>query len=130
MAVQTETSVSVKSRNNRELPATPGKITRIDFDKPERTKNALRTLGMFLTATFIAVFIPIVHWFLVPILLISSFVVALDKLGEVSRSLGGKGECAKCHQPFSIQGAKWNDKYVENCDHCHEELEVTPQAAL
>ncbi len=125
MATRSEATMTIHSRDNRELPPTQGKIIRVIWDKAERTRNALRTLGTWLTFTFAAVFIPILHWVLVPTLFVASFVLALDKLNETMRSEGGTGECPKCHQTFKVQASKWATRVTNNCDHCHEDLELT-----
>jgi len=124
MATRTEIKVSVQSRDNRELPSTESKIIKVEWDKPERTRNALRTFGLLITFTFASVFIPILHFVLVPTLFITSFVLAMDKMGEKMRSEGGKGECPKCHKEFNVQPSKWGVKITNNCDHCHEDLEM------
>jgi len=124
MATRTEIKLSVQSRDNRELPPTQATVTKVEWDKPERMKNALRTLGMMLVFTFVSIFIPILHFILVPALLIGSFVLAMDKMGETSRSEGGSGECPKCHQVFKIQPSKWGTRIVNQCDHCPDELEM------
>lgn len=134
MATREQVTVPVASRNDRELPETKAVLTQVVWDKSDRTRNSVRTLGMGLLATFIAVFIPILHWFLVPALLVGSFIFSMEKFGETRRNEGGKGECPKCHQPFTAQAAKWGDKQTEICDHCHEDLElrlsaVEPQAS-
>ena len=127
MAIRIKIKMVVHSRNNRDLPPTQGSLTQVTWDKVERTRNAFRTLGLWLVFTFIAIFIPILHWVLVPGLLITSFVLALDKMNEVSRNEGGTGECPKCHQTFTVQTSNWTGRTTENCDHCHEDLELTIQ---
>ena len=124
MATRTEIKLAVQSRDNRDLPTTQATITKVEFDKPERTKNALRTFGMMFAATFASVFIPILHFILVPTLFISSFVLAMAKMGEKVRSEGGTGECPKCHQPFKVQPSKWGVRITNCCDSCPEELEM------
>ena len=34
------------------------------------------------------------------------------------------GECPKCHQYFKVQPSKWVPRITNNCDHCHEDLEM------
>jgi hypothetical protein len=129
MAIRIEIPALIHSRNNRDLPATQGSITRVTWDKPEQTKNALRTLGMWLGACFCSVFVPFAHWILVPSLFITAFVMAMDKLGEHMRSEGGSGECPKCHQSFVIEKGKWNTRLTDTCGNCHEDLEINLQIA-
>ena len=124
MAIRSEFKLAVQSRDNRELPSTIATITKVEWDKSERTKNALRTFGVMIALTFASIFIPGLHFILVPTLFIASFVLAMDKMGEKYRSEGGAGECPKCHHTFKVQPSKWQPRITNCCDHCPEELEM------
>lgn len=124
MSVNHEYIILVSSRDNRELTPTNATITRIDFDKSERIKNALKTFGFLITMAFISIFVPILHFVLVPAFFLGSFIFAMDKFGEKTRNKGGQGECPKCHQYFKVQPSKWVPRITNNCDHCHEDLEM------
>jgi hypothetical protein len=124
MANRSSVLITVASRDNRELPLTQATIIRVDWDKPERTKNALKTFGFLFTLSFVSIFIPILHFILVPTLFIGSFVFAMDKFQETTRNEGGSGECPKCHQKFVVQPSKWVMRFTHNCNLCHEDLEM------
>ena len=66
MAIRTEISAYVQSRDNRDLPETQAKLTRIQWEKPDQMKNALQTFGLWFAFTFAAIFVPIIHWVAVP----------------------------------------------------------------
>jgi hypothetical protein len=125
MSTCTEITIPVASRDNRELPMTIATITKIHFNKKERTQNALKTFGFLMTLAFVTIFVPILHFVLVPAFFLASFIFGMDKLGEKFRNAGGKGECPKCHEQFTVQGSKWVTRITNNCDHCHEDLEMT-----
>ena len=127
MATRHTITALIHSRNNRDLPATQGSVTQVIWTKPEETRNALRTLGMWLGFCFCSIFIPIAHYILVPSLFITAFVLALDKLSEKKRSEGGTGKCPKCHQDFVIEKSKWNVRLTDTCGACHEDLEINLQ---
>lgn len=124
MATRSEIKLSVQSRDNRDLPVTHATITKVEWDRPERMKNALRTFGMMFAFTFASVFIPILHFILVPALFIASFVLAMNKFGEKVRSEGGTGECPKCYKTFKVQPSQWGTRITNSCDSCPEELEM------
>jgi hypothetical protein len=124
MATLIDTPVLITSRNNHDLLATPGTIVKVVFDQKDRTKNAVKMFWMLLAATFCAVFVPILHFVLVPSLFIATFVVTMSKYGEKSRNTGGHGECPKCHQTFVIEKSGYNDRLTDTCDHCHDDLEI------
>ena len=118
------TLVTIQSRNNRSLPETSGEISEVSYDKTDRLRNALKTFGLWIAMTFMGIFVPILHFVLVPTLLITSFVLAIEKSREEKRNQGGSGECPKCHQKFEIQKSKWMDRLVDVCDTCHDDLEI------
>lgn len=124
MATRSEIRISVQSRDNRELTHTEAKITKVEWDQTERTRNAIRVFGFLIAGTFVSIFIPILHFVLVPTLFIASFVLGMDKYGEKTRNEGGKGECPKCHREFTVQPSKWTERITNNCEHCHEDLEM------
>ena len=124
MPIFSKVPVTIQSRNNRNLPHTAGEITRIDWEKADRPKNALKFLGRGLAATFAGAMVPLLHWILVPVLFISTFVFAMEKFREKSRSDGGTGECPKCHQTFKIEKSKWQERLTDTCGNCHDDLEL------
>jgi hypothetical protein len=127
MATRIELPVSISSLNNRDLPATQGKITKVEFDKKDRTRNALRTFGMLIAFTFCSIFVPILHFILVPVLFIASFVFAMDKVNEMARNEGGSGECPKCHKPIEIVKSKYQERLTDTCAACHEDVVILVQ---
>lgn len=124
MATRTQVEVTILSRNNRELAPTKGSLTEVTWDKKDQTKNAVKTLGMWLGFSFAAIFVPIAHYFLVPTLFITAFVLAMDKLSEAKRNEGGAGECPKCHQNFVIEKSKWAERLTDTCGSCHDDVEM------
>ena len=129
MATRANIPAVIVSRNNRDLPSTAGSVTEVTWTRTDQTRNALRTLGMWIAFCFCSIFVPIAHYFLVPTLFITAFVLALDKLGEKNRSEGGSGICPKCHQEFVIEKSKWNMRLTDTCGSCHEDLEINLQTA-
>ena len=116
--------VSIHSRNNRDLAATEGQLNRINWDAKDRTKNALKILFTLLGAAFACIFVPILHFILVPALFISAFVMAIDKFQETHRNAGGVGVCPKYHQTFEIVKSKWQERLTDTCGNCHDDLEI------
>ena len=124
MASLIDTPVLVTSRNDRELPATSGKIRRAEYDQKDRTTNAVKTFWIFLAATFCAIFIPGLHFILVPSLFVATFVMTMSKYAEKSRNQGGSAECPRCHQTFVIEKSTDRERLTDTCDHCHDDLEI------
>ena len=124
MAEQFQVPVKVYSRNYRELPPASGVITQIRWNAKDKPKNAIKTFGLFIALTFGCVFVPIAHYFLVPSFFILSFILALEKLREKERSLGGVGQCPKCGKEFLIVKSAWAERLTDTCNHCHEDVEI------
>jgi hypothetical protein len=122
--VTTLVTVEIRSRNLRDLPVTLGEISKVEFVPPQRFKNALQTLGIGFGLTFFGALIPIAHYFLVPVGILATGVLTLDRYGETERSLGGQGPCPKCGGLVHIQGSKWKPRTFDTCNHCHDELEI------
>ena len=117
-------AVNVESRSNRDLPSTIGEISKASFGQIERSKNALKIFLIGMAATFVSIFIPILHFILVPSFLLATFYLSLGRLKEESRNHGGAGECPKCHKSFEIQRSGWAERFVDVCGSCHEDLEI------
>ncbi len=124
MAIETKIPMHVHSRNNRDLPSTPGTLDQFEWTMPERVKNAGRTFGLFIALTFAAIFVPIAHYILVPSLLITSFVLAIDKYQQAKSFEGGVGICPKCKAEMKIQKSKFKERLTDICASCGEDVEV------
>lgn len=124
MATRTEIPVKVQSRDNRSLPETTAILNKVEWIRSERLKNAIKTFGLLFLFAFLSIFVPILHFFLVPALFISSFVFGIEKWQETVRNGGGEGECPKCHGVFRVQSSRWKERITNHCDHCHEDLEI------
>lgn len=99
-------NVQVTGKNQK---TTSGEVYLQEWDKSARMKRALKVgLGSIVLAGF-AVFIPIVHFILVPALLLGGPIAAyyIYRLEQMVK--GGKSTCPECGKPFEIaQGlAKW-----------------------
>ena len=116
--------VKVSSRNYHELQATLGEIQKVEFDKKDRARNAVKAFFILLAATFCAIFVPILHFILVPTFFMAMFIVSMNKYGEMSRNLGGSAECPKCHEVFVIEKSKYQARLTDTCNHCHDDLEI------
>ena len=96
----------------------------MEWDKKERTQNALKAVGMWFGFTCFGVMIPVVHYFLVPTLFITTWVMGLNKLNETVVSEGGEGICPKCGQTFKIEKSKFGARLTDSCGKCHEDVEI------
>jgi hypothetical protein len=124
MSIITQANVSIHSRNFKELPPTHGKVTKIEYNKKERTENALKACGFFLLLMVGSLFVPIVHFFAVPGFFLAAVWFGQEKLNEVYHNEGGTGECPKCHAPIVIEKSKFKSRLTDTCGKCFEDLEM------
>ncbi|NDG84098.1 MAG: hypothetical protein EBX52_03550 [Proteobacteria bacterium] len=124
-----EFQTTIQSRNQREIPPTVGTLIRIEFDRKDRSRNALRTTGLFLALAAGAVLIPFWHFILVPSFFTLAWIMGMEKFSEKSRSAGGRGQCPHCQKEFKIGKSAWKEMMTDTCESCFQELEITPRTA-
>ena len=92
----------------------------------ERIKRAGAALGTGLVAAALAVFIPIVHFVLVPASLVLGIVFGVRRLGQTETFRGGTGVCPYCgtRQQLTLFGRFHLPKTVY-CSACQRELYLT-----
>jgi hypothetical protein len=94
------------------------------WDKKERTKRALKALGMTWGLAIVSVLIPILHFILVPLFILAGPIVFSWIAGQEQVILGGKGTCPECGKEFEIvrTAVKWPISDI--CNHCQAELKI------
>jgi hypothetical protein len=127
MATLLEFPVKIRSRNQRDLEPTAGTLNRVEFDAKDRTRNSLKTIGLFLALASGAVLIPFWHFILAPTFFILAWVMGIEKYSEKSINAGGEGTCPLCKKPFKIGKSAWKETMTDTCESCFQELEIRPQ---
>ncbi len=124
MAIKTEIPVEIRSRNDHNLVPTQGLIVQMEWTPAERLRNALKTFGIMFGLACFAVLAPLIHYFLVPSLLIASFVLAFDKYGQLKFFVEGKGSCPKCGSSILFEKSKFKERLTDSCANCHDDVEI------
>ena len=124
MATRTEVPVSIHSRNNHDLPQAQGMLKVVEWTARERFKNSVKTFGTFFALTCFAVIMPVIHYILVPVLMITTFVMALEKYSQLRFIEGGTGSCPKCGESIELEKSKYKERLTDSCAKCHEDVEV------
>lgn len=101
-----------------------GKIQVQFWNKKERTARALKFGGLCWGGAVIAVILPLVHFVLVPGLLIAGPLLAWNILSKESVVLGGEGSCPNCGKTVAIARAPFKFPILDLCTNCHRELRV------
>jgi hypothetical protein len=103
--------------------ATPARVEILALSPADRIKRAAVIFGAFLLGAAIAIFIPLVHFVLVPSALILGAVFALLRLRqrEIFRSAGGRCPFCSTEQSFTVMGRFTLPKTLY-CSSCQRQL--------
>lgn len=114
-------SVSVVGSSGKSVS---GKVIIKEWTEAEKLRRGLKALGVCWGAMLVAVLIPVLHFLLVPLFLISGPIVALWFYQQKSTILGGKSECPDCGKELNIikTSEKWPLKDV--CSACYAQVEI------
>ena len=94
----------------------------LDHAKRDRVRRALLGLAACWGAAVAAVFLPVLHFVLVPTLLIAGPLLAFARLGERRTVTGITGPCPACGEPISLRPGG-SAAAVVRCDHCRRPVE-------
>lgn len=119
---QNAISILLVSPSGKQQPAT---VTVEEWNKQERLRRGLKFFGICWGAAVVAVFIPILHFILVPLLVLAGPIIGYYFYQQERMSLGGQGMCPNCGALLKIEKgpAKWPSE--EMCTACHTMLAVT-----
>jgi hypothetical protein len=86
-----------------DLKSSQGYLMVLENTKQERTSKALKTFFIFFGAACVSVFIPLVHFILVPLLLITAVFTAQKKLKATHYIEEGKITCPHCGKDLEVK---------------------------
>ncbi len=96
-------------------------------DKAQRTARALKTLGACWGLAVLAVLVPVLHFVLVPGLLIAGPVMALARLRERVTVLEVSGPCPGCGAPMKLAvNQPVSTRMGLRCEACHRAIDLEP----
>lgn len=94
------------------------------WNRHDRLVRAAKFGGASLGLAIVSVFIPLLHFVLVPLFLLATPFVFSLTFNRESAVLGGEGACPKCGEPFTV--AKGPNKFPlkDLCTRCYGAVEV------
>ena len=106
---------------------TPATLTLMARGSGRRVTSAVVGLLICWAAAAIAVFMPVVHFFAVPGLVVAGLAWALFRVRERRRLLGVHGRCPRCgsEQEFVPAGSR-GDQFTVDCPICFTRLTARP----
>lgn len=122
MGAVVETPVIV--RGGMETPPSRGVVNIITWSKKERTRRATKMLGICLGVGLFCVILPLIHFVLVPGMIIAGIVLFLRLLKQETLVLGGSGICPECKATFTISRGKDLFPMAEVCESCRANLSI------
>jgi hypothetical protein len=126
--VRTEIATATLTFHGRE-PARV-EVEALRFSHPQRLHRAIRHLLICWGLAIVAVFIPLLHFVLVPGLLFAGVVMAGAALSQRAKLLHVRGACPACAAPLdtAISG-RARDAVSMRCDACGRPLTLELEAA-
>ena len=94
------------------------------YEKGERVRRGFVGLGWSWLAAAGAIFIPGLHFILVPVLLLAGPIIFLVRSRRASAVTGGSGSCPECGATFSIVRGREEWPLLEICDACRRHLRI------
>lgn len=122
MKRESYTPVSISAQD---VQATTGKLKLLLFTPKERMIYALAGLVCAWLLAIAALFIPIAHFVLVPLLLIAGPSLAYRLYQRKQQAVSLDGQCPKCLQNFEFEVDKaLSFPYWEVCPHCNLNMQL------
>jgi hypothetical protein len=103
---------------------TQGEITLVNNSPSERLAKALKIFFYSILATVISIFIPILHFVLVPLFLLISIAIPLFIYYKKSYIKGGTGTCPNCYADIKIKPTSNNFPIHEICTGCNQYVNI------
>lgn len=100
---------------------TLGEIVVQSKSHKQRILKALGTAAICSCILVVAAFIPILHFFLVPIVFVISIFIVLRTYRCREVILGGVGICPGCGAPFKVFSRPYNLPFSDVCSVCNRE---------
>jgi hypothetical protein len=105
-----------------------GTVSLQSWEKKERTARAFKALGFTWIGAIVAVFLPLLHFVLVPALLVAGPLLFFWVAGREQVILGGKGTCPDCGKEFEIVRSPVKWPLTDLCNHCQARVKIAPRA--
>ena len=94
------------------------------FTSRERFQRSVKVFVLCWGAALVSVFLPIVHFFLVPALLLAGLIVPGFIFYKEDQILGGKGICPKCQKPLEIEKSSNQWPLSDLCIECRTSIRI------
>lgn len=104
--------------------STQGFVERRDYSVSERLNRTLKISGLLFLAAIVAVFVPILHFVLVPGLLLAAVVMGVMTWLDRAEVLRGEFPCPQCQKTNTISRQSESFPAQIRCSHCFFTLKL------
>lgn len=119
--MHTEHAVLFKTETGK---VTSGKVRVRAWSPLDKKLRAIRVLGIAWAMGIVFVFIPLLHFILVPAFVLGGPILAYFTFAQGSTVLGGEGACPACGQRFLVERAAEKWPLADTCSSCHARVEI------
>lgn len=107
-----------------------GSLEVMQYSLHQRRARALKAWGLIWGLTLAAVFVPVVHFFAVPIGILTGPIVGWWVYHMHAQITGGNITCPKCNQGVKVEKQQPRWPVRELCTSCQTEFKVAPKEAV
>ncbi len=108
---------------------THGTMEVLEFSDQGRVKRAWMMALTCLGATVLCVFIPVAHFFLVPLgILVVTPIMTIYTFRMKTKILSASITCPACNKPLTVLTSQEQYPIYENCSSCHRQITLTQAA--
>jgi hypothetical protein len=127
MHLTTQHSRKIVATSNE--TTTHGTMEVLEFSEQGRVKRAWMMALKCLGATVLCVFIPVAHFFLVPLgLLVVTPIMTIYTFRVKTKILSATIDCPACHKHLNVLTSQEQYPIYENCSSCHRQIALTQSA--
>lgn len=107
-------------------PPAPGEVEIQSRTKKQRIMALVKGWGICWVLAVGAAFLPVLHFIIVPALLITGPIVGSAMYGQKESILGGKGACPACQAELKIEKGPLRWPIDELCTSCRRTIRIQP----
>jgi Zinc-ribbon containing domain len=115
------TSIKAHSLDGQE---SSGTLEILTFTSKQVFWRTFRKTLIALILTIISLFIPMAHFFLVPLGIMITISLCLRTYATKSMIQNGQVQCPSCQKQVKIMKRKYKLPFKDSCEHCHRELQI------
>lgn len=108
-----------------DVPDAPLELTIVEIGLAKRLARSFGLLILLLIITAVTALIPILHFVIVPVMLILTFIVIASSLRKSKIIESGVGACPYCKAPFRVFTRRLRLPFSDVCETCHRQVIVT-----